>query len=308
MNFYNELLKLDNKDIDTLVDYRIEYLERNKERSYIGYNAENNFINHKVEIKNNERAYSLEVRCFHSGFIPKDTKVVYGMVYDGNGNISNDGCYYYIDNHDYIKDFCKYIKQFYVSNEYELFDYILDFLKGYFGCIEKISREDMFKLIKNDQGHNFDLTKEHGLSQFKGKGNALCTEYSVMAQNILSVFGITSYLTIGKIKTGDKEAESHAFNLISLPHDKDILVDFSNYVKIYDLDFEYLGDSPFIGNVGLIDQEFVNRLVNDEEVLEFEDYSYLIVGDTLAKISYDRNRSYFIDGEIYYGHSKKKCK
>lgn len=307
MNFYEELLKLNDDEIDILVDYRTKHLEKDKDISYLGYNAENNFVRHEVVENNSEKSYSLDMRCFYAGFIPKNTKVIYGMIYNRDGDVSNDGNYYFIDNHDYIKDFCKYIKDYEVTNEYELFDFILEYLKNYFGSIEKISREDMFKLIKDENGRNYDLVNEHKLSQFKGKGNALCTEYSIMAQNLMAVFGITSYLVIGKVKTGDYDEEAHAFNLISLA-DKDYLIDFSNYVRVLDTDFKYLGKTPFIGELDVLDQEFVNAFVNEEEVLEFEDYNYLIVGNTLAKISFDRKRNYFIDGQLELDKPKKKCK
>lgn len=307
MDFYKELIKLNDKEIDELVDYRIEWLEQDKDVNYIGYNAENNFVKHDVIENNNERSYNLTMRCFHVGFIPKNTKIIYGMIYSYDGNISNEGNYYYIDSHKYIKDFCKYIKDYDIDNEYELFNYILDFLRDYFGSIEKISRDDMFKLIKDDNNRNYDLINEHCLSQFKGKGNALCTEYSIMAQNLLSVFGITSYLVIGKIKTGDNEEDAHAFNLISV-NDNDYLIDFSNYVRVLDVNFEYLGESPFIGKLDVIDQEFVDAFINEEEVLEFDDYNYLVVGNSLAKISFDRKRRYFIDGQLDFGKIKKKCK
>lgn len=306
MNFYKELLKLNDEEIDILVDYRIDYLEQDKDVEYIGYNAENNFIKHNVVENDNEKSYSLDMRCFYAGFIPKNTKVIYGMIYGQDGNVSNEGNYYYIDSHKYIKDFCKYIKDYDIENEYELFDYILDYLKDYFGSIEKISREDMFKLIKDENNRNYNLTNEHGLSQFKGKGNALCTEYSIMAQNLLSFFGITSYLVIGKIKTGDYDEEAHAFNLISV-NNKDYLIDFSNYVRVLDEKFKCLGKSPFMGELDVIDQEFVDALVNEEEVLEFDDYNYLVIGNTLAKISFDRKRRYFIDGQLEFGKTKKKC-
>lgn len=307
MDFYKELLKLNDEEIDILVDYRVECLENDKEVDYIGYNAENNFIKHDVVENNNERSYSLDMRCFHGGFIPKNTKVIYGMIYSFDGKVSNEGNYYYIDSHKYIKDFCKYIKNYDIANEYELLDYILDYLKEYFGSIEKISREDMFKLIRDENNHNYNLINEHSLSQFKGKGNALCSEYSIMAQNILSFFGITSYLVIGKIKTGDFDEEAHAFNLISI-NNNDYLIDFSNYVRVLDINFKYLGKSPFIGRIDILDQEFVDALINEEEVLEFDDYNYLVIGDTLAKISFDRKRKYYIDGQLDFGKTKKKCK
>ena len=208
MDFYNELINLSDFEIDYLVEQRVKYLDDGKtsENDFIGYKADNNTIKKEVETTESGRSYGIEMRCFHSGYIKENTKIIYGMIYDGDGNISNDGNYYYIDNHDYIKDFCKYISKIEISNEYELFEYLLDFLKEYFGFFEQIGRSEMFKLLVDNYGKNINPINEHGLSWFKGKGNALCTEYSIMAQNILSFFGIDSFLVIGTIKTGDEKS------------------------------------------------------------------------------------------------------
>ena len=314
MDFYNELINLSDNEIDTLVEERINELDdRNTtEDDFIGYEADNNII--KKEIKYNEsgKSYGIDMKCFYSGYIKENTKIVYGMIYDGEGNISNNGSYYYIDTHEYINDFCKYISKIEVSNEYELFEYLIDFLKEYFGYFEKISRNEMFKLIVDNYGRNITPINEHGLSWFKGKGNALCTEYSIMAQNILNVFGIESYLVIGTIKTGNGKPEGHAYNLLKIfneaGHEKNLLIDFCNHVNTYDINFKLIAPSPFIEELQYLDQEFINELVNNRKHLIFGDYNYMIVGNTLTKLSYDRNRDYYISGDIYYGPNVKKCK
>lgn len=314
MDFYNELINLSDFEIDYLVEQRVKYLDDGKtsENDFIGYKADNNTIKKEVETTESGRSYGIEMRCFHSGYIKENTKIIYGMIYDGDGNISNDGNYYYIDNHDYIKDFCKYISKIEISNEYELFEYLLDFLKEYFGYFEQIGRSEMFKLLVDNYGRNINPINEHGLSWFKGKGNALCTEYSIMAQNILSFFGIDSFLVIGTIKTGDEKSSGHAYNLVKIydgeGDEKNLLVDFCNHVNTYDTRFRLIAPSPFIEQLDYIDQEFVNRLVNNEMHLIFEDYNYMVIGNTLAKISYERNRDYYISGDIYYGIDVKKCK
>ena len=314
MDFYNELIGLTDTEIDYLVERRVSYFEDElkNEDGFIGYKADNNVMKHQVEENEYGRSYGVEMRCFHSGYIKEKTKIIYGMIYDGYGNISNDGNYYYIDTHEYLNDFCKYISKYDVSDEYELFEYLLDFLKEYFGYFEQIGRSKMFKQFVDNNGHNIKPINEHGLSWFKKKGNALCTEYSVLAQNILSLFDIESYLVIGTIRTGDKKSEGHAYNLLRIYNEegkeKNILIDFCNHVNVYDIRFKKIAHSPFIEELEALDQEFVNQLVNQEKHLIFEDYNYMVIGNTLAKITYDRNRDYYISGDLYYGFDVKKCK
>lgn len=308
MDFYKELLYLNDKEIEKLVESRIDYLEDDKEDAdLIGYNADEDIRSNSLNIEGDELVYNYSTECFYSGFIKEGTKVVFGMQFDPFGHISNGGSYYYIDTYDYIYEFSKYIKQFEIENEYELFDYILDFLKNYYGYKSNVKREDMFKLICNENGF-YKPTKEHGISWFKGKGNAECTEYSIMAQNILSVFGIESHLVIGNVKTGNN-SECHAFNLVSLP-DKDMLLDFANYTRVVDINFRTLCESPFIGDIERIDMELVENLVNNNAHLIFDDYSYFVLGDSLSKISPERKRDYYVDGEIYIDDyiKKNKCK
>lgn len=314
MDFYNELINLSDNEIDCLVEKIVNELDDGKttEDDFIGYKADNNIIKQEIKYSKSGKRYDVVMRCFVSGYIKENTKIIYGMSYDADGNISNNGNYYYIDNHEYIKDFCKYISRIEISNEYELFEYLLDFLKEYFGYFKKINRNEMFKLIVDNYGRNMTPINEHGLSWFKGKGNAMCTEYSIMVQNILTTFGIESYLVIGTIKTGSEKAVGHAYNLLSIydeeENEKNLLIDFCNHVNAYDTNFKLIAPSPFIEELECIDQEFINKLINAEKHLIFDDYNYMIVGNTLAKIYYDRNRDYYISGDIYYRPNVKKCK
>lgn len=313
MDFYNELIYLSDEEIDCLVEKKVEELDDGitRDDEYIGYKANNNYTQHEIEENGN---YFVETKCFYSGYISENTKIIFGMTCDTEGRVSNRGDYYYLDNHEYINKFCKYISKFDISNEYELFEYLLDFLKEYFGCIEQIDRSEMFKLIVDNNGNSIKPLNEHGLSWFKGKGNAMCSDYSVVAQNILSIFGIESYFVMGVIKIGDKKPGGHAFNLLKIydkeGNEKNLLVDFFNHVKTYDIDFKYIAPSPFIGELEIIDQEFVDEFVLDEKHLTFEDYNYMVIGNTLARIAYDRNRDYYIGSEIscYTEYDVKKCK
>ena len=305
MDFYRKLLELKDEEVKNIVEETIKQKEEesdscNEDNNTIGY-----VLQHNPELEviiNNEEEddFGVDIICFHPGYVKFGTKVVYGMVYDFRGISSNDGKYYYIDDESYIYDFCNYIRQYDVIDEYELMDYMLEFIRQYFGYFNKnTDREEMFKLLKNSHNKNIEPVKEHGLSWFKDNGNALCSEYSIVAQNLLNVFGIDSYLVIGREKTGDEKGESHAFNIVDFVEDESkeevhALVDFANFVTIYDLDFNECGESPFIGLLEDFSDEFVDQLINDEKHMTFEDYSYVIVNDRLVHLVYDRKRDYYI--------------
>lgn len=313
MNFYNEIKLHSDEEISKLVESKIKELENNSVDEeiidFIGYNIDYKFSKHELEKKDGIKKFNLDISCFYPGYIREGVKVIYGIYYDTLGNASNNGQYYYVDTHDYITDFCKCIAKEDIVNEHELFQCILEFLKKYYGYIEKRDRKDMFKLLRDNNDNNIAPFNEHGLSWFRGMGNALCTEYSIMAQNILSVFDIDSYLVIGEEQVGKNDGEGHAFNFVSLK-DRDFLVDFSNFVKVYDIDFSLLGITPFVGEIDKLNQDFVSRFVDDGEHLSFEDYNYLVVGDVLAKIFFDRKRKYYISSEVKpikeIGYVKKK--
>ena len=304
MDFYNEIIKFDKESAREITKERLKYLEDNCiGPSILGYKIGSKFTKQEVLEKNGKTIFDLDISCFYPGYLKKNTKVVYGLFYDNLGNASNDGNYYYIDYDNYIYDFVDFIKDKDVVNEADLFGYILDFLKEYFGNIEKIKREDMFKLILDKNQVNIDPVNEHKLSSFKGKGNAMCTEYAVMAQNILSVFGIDCYLMIGTQKLGSDAGEWHAFNLVSYidedDNEKSYLVDFCNCVTIFDERFNRIGFNPFIREIDTIDQELVNDLINNEKHLVLPNYNYYVLGNSIFEITDGRFRDYNLDNNLY---------
>ncbi len=68
-----------------------------------------------------EKTISLQfmVRCFYNQFLPKNMKVVYGLRWDSlSGKASNRGNYYYMNDQEYLYDFCKFIKDKEIVDEY----------------------------------------------------------------------------------------------------------------------------------------------------------------------------------------------
>lgn len=313
MDFYNELINLSDDKVESFVSDKIELLESEKrkkeERVTLGYHLDYNPMFHPFLTEDKNINLNFDVGCYYKGYISKGSKMVYGVVLSlDNRYAHNGGGYYYIDGDSYIYDFCRYVRDYEICNEYELFDCILNFLNDYYGHISDIGRDDMFKMIMVNNGRCFEPVNEHKLSDFKGRGNAFCSEYSVMAQNILCVFDIDSYLFIGKLKNDD-EVENHAFNVVNFIEknsDKEIsaIVDFADYVNIYDFNFEKVGISPYVAKIDKFDDELLDGLLHRDFHLLYNDYDCMILGDNTLMIGYDSTRDYYIDNSIIFD---KKC-
>lgn len=306
MDFLEQIRNLDDEEIKKVVKRKIEELEKSKHNDpkEIGFIVDKDPTAFESFEIDGVKCFELGMNCFHPGYIKKGTKIIYGLSYDNNAQARNEGAYYYLDDEEYLYEFCKYIKDKDIVNEYELFDYILLFLRSYFGVIEDRSRSDMFKLIWQDEKRLFSPVKEHSIKDFKGKGNALCTEYSVTSQNILSLFGIEAYLFIGNERLDDEKGSCHAFNMISFNEsdtgeEVNALIDFSTPVNIFDINFNVTGVSPYITYLSEFNEEFVEDFLYHNRNVTAEDYAYYIIGDSMLNVAYERNRTYYIDSMVY---------
>lgn len=308
MDFLDEIKDLSDKEIEKKVQETIEELEEisyedNGEIDTIGYKLNYNPEEFNITELELSKQFPVDIRCFYSGYIRRGLRFVYGIAYDDLGLTSSDGRYYYIDDDSYILDFFKYIKNIEILNEHELFCVVLDFIKDYFKSIEDISRNEMFRMITKSGRIYYEPKSEHKFSEFKGRGNAMCSEYSLMACNILNVLGYDTYLVVGREHTEGKKGENHAFNFISYTEketgkEKGALLDFANYVQVFDMNYNAIGISPFIGELEKLNEELVYDVVNNDKHLVFEDYSYIIIGKGAYKIGYGRNRDYYISNEL----------
>lgn len=314
MDFFEIIKELSDEELEKVVQQKIKDLEMEKlldEPSEIGYIVDYNPTRFDMSVIDDVKCFDLDINVFYTGYIKKGTKIIFGLFYDDIGNAKNDGCYYYMDDEGYICDFCRYIKDKDVTNEYELFNYILTFLNNYFGIIKDINRHEMFQMIYKDEDNYFPPIEEHSIKSFKGKGNALCSEYSATAQNILCVFGIESYMIIGNQKTDNEKTESHAFNIISFDEkstkkEVNLLIDFSVPVKVYDMKFNIIDLVPYIAVLDRFDQKFVMDLIYNNEHIISEDYCYVIIGDSIFNMTYDRNRNYSLDNMVYSDELENK--
>ena len=303
MDFYNEIINLSDEELERVVQLRINQLEReskkrNQNIDVIGYDIGYNPILHDINKPNVKP--SMRTVYVYDGYIPKNTRMIYGAtdeVY--STSYSNIGCYYYVDDDSYILDFIKYIRNKNLRNEYELFSCILYFSMNYFHTIEEISRYDMFKLINTKEGTFFDPVNEHKFSSYKGKGNAMCSEKSLMANNLLNFLGLDTSLVLGTLSGNAIEPGYHAFNIIEYKEtetNKKIIaiIDFASHTKVLDEQLNINGYVPFIGEIELEENKLKEYLAENDNSFEFEEYGYMRVGDEVLYITDKKRRKYSI--------------
>ena len=311
MDIYLQIKDLEDEELKDFVEERIKKLEDksledNNYSDTIGYKIDYNLTTKILTDINDKSDMDIIIRWLHYGYIKKNTRIVYGINSTGiNGCLyGNSGNYYYVDDDSYILEFCKIIKNQEILDEYDFFEYVLDFIRLYFGSIELISREDMFKMIVNSSGRYYEPIKKHNLSDFKKKGNAMCSEYATLANNILSFFGFDIYYVIGETCATTLPPVKHAFNFMRFTEkqtgeEENILIDFMKSIPIVDIDGSMLSLSPYIGHIDEINDELISELSNDERRLIMSEYEYTKINDSLLQIAYpDIEREYYINQEL----------
>lgn len=307
MDFYEEIKDLEMEELEKVVKEKIKVLEEasyedNPELDTIGFEIDYNPTNVLIDLLNGEETIGIDSNCFYVGYARRGLRMVYGLSYGHENIVSNDGNYYYLDDDSYILEFCKYIQDKEVNNEYELFNYVLKFINDYFKKIKDIDRYQMFHMIKKSKRDYYDPIKEHKFSEFKGKGNAMCSEIAVVAGNILNVFGMDTHIIIGHTKIDGGEESAHAYNMISYKETEtgeniDAIIDFSYHTEVCDINYKNIMCVPFIGEIEKLDTELVKKIVYENEILSFEDYFYMLLGNTIIKLGCQRNRNYYIGKE-----------
>ena len=302
MNLLKKIEKLDDNELEKFVKKRIALLEL-KKRSEMISNTVGFLLDYNPSCYDlldcSDEICEIPIISKFDGYIPLGTRIVYGMYYNINQKIvSNNGYYYYMNDDKYILEFCKYIKNKKVFDEFELFDYLLEFCQKYFGTIEFIKREDMKKLINVNDRAFYKPINEHGFSLFKNKGNYQCSEISIMVQNILSFLGFNISLIIGKEQLDGCNTESHAFNFIdfnySLTKEKlSLLFDAAIPVNVVDINCNVVGLSPYIHYLDKSKDETYYDLshgITDE--INCEDYNYVTMLDRFFTFGNDSYRHY----------------
>ncbi len=300
MDFLRKIQRLNDIQLQYLVENRIKLLEKEQEDKndtigyLLDYNSRSNIL-----FDCTEEMPPIDVIAKFDGYIPKDTRIVYGLKWDFlNHIITNNGKFYYIDDDDYILEFCRYIKQKDVLDELELFDYILEFCQKYFGLIKFLDREDMIKLIYKNETTFFDPIHESVFSLFKSKGNYQCTEIGVMTQNILSFLGYDISLIIGVEKTDNNEKECHAFNLMDFKNDltqddTTILLDFALPIPVVNIKNEIIGEAPYVYYLDKSKDEIYSDIMyNKIPEITCENYFYMLMNEQIVLLGQGDYRHY----------------
>lgn len=255
------------------------------------YNIDCNTIGTDVGINprnytNEEYDYGLNIWC---GYIPKNTRIVYAVYGYSNYRSSNGGQYYYLDDESYILDFFKYIKDKDIDDNYDFILCVNKFLKQYLvRDINKVDREEMFKLICKNEEDYYEPIKEHSILDFKNNGAAECSEYSAITENIFSIFGFDIYYMMDR---------THAYNLL-IEEGKVSILDYANWVCCFDINYKYLGRLPYYVEIPEFDDELFDNIKNFKERIKLPDYYFLVMNDDLIEVRNGEERDYGIDGMI----------
>ncbi len=303
MNFYYMIRNLSNEQIKELLSLKIDelkyYASAYKER-FIGIDCD---INPLLEMGGEQK---LNSQAIWQGFIPEDVKIIYSFLPNKNGFTTNNGCYYYIDNHDYLYEFALYIKEQEIKDSLDFLKHVYTFIDDYFFSLDTYNktRMEMHQPFLNSNGRYITPSTGHHLSDFKGKNNAKCSEYSAIAENILSVFGYKTIYLGGAVNT-KYGSGGHAFNLAVIDNIPCIL-DFTIPVETYDFQGKIIEISPFLGVITDFNQETLHNHIYDYIPYEFDDYEYLVIGDTTIMINNNSTRSYIAGKVEYYNQKIKK--
>lgn len=306
MDFYEQIKNMSDEEIKAYLDELIPELEEESKKingNVFGFEIEYNQDKSKLEYLKDQAAYHINLHYLYSGYMPKNTKVIYG-IHTERHIITNNGMFYTLDDDKYIYAFCKYIKEIDVIDEEDLFDYLLIFLNAYYGSGKKGNRDEMFKLICKDEKTYMEPIVEHKFSSFKGKGNAMCSEYAIMASNILNVFGFYGSTIIGQLKKGSREAECHTFNIIEYVNDEgkqvSFLVDFAVGVDVFNIDYKKIGESPYV-----LELENIEDMPLDFHITG-KDYFNAAFGRSILPCATEEDRDYFTCNNIVINKPRQK--
>ncbi len=301
MDFYNTIKNLDDEQIKELISLKIDKL------TYQSYVFPNRFIGIDCDI-NPKRNFYGEVesksQSVWQGFIPKDVRIIYSFLPNEEGYTVNNGCYYYIDDDTYLYEFAKYIKRKEIKSEFEFLTHVYNFIENYFyGLIpHDYTREQMHHPLLGADGKCIEPTSGHHFLDFKAANNAMCSEYSAMAQNILSIFDYTMIYFCGAVKS-NVGCGGHVFNF-GLVNSNPCIMDFTIPVEVFSLNNEPSYYSPFLGPVKDYSNETFKKHFFNQIPYDFNDYHYVETSNQFNMIA-DGNQRHYVIGNISYYKTEK---
>ncbi len=303
MDFYNTIKNLDEEQIRELISFKIDqlrYLSRVFPNRFIGVDCN---INPELTLDGEVEQKSQAV---WQGFIPEDVKIVYSYVKNEDGYTVNNGCYYYMDDFDYIYEFAKFIKAKAPENEMGFLTFLQNFIDQYFRgiTIKEQKRDDMHRPLVDKEGRYIAPTIGHHFSDFKGINNARCSEYSAMAQNILSIFDYKMMYLDGAVNTPDAKG-GHSFNF-TIVDGIPCIIDFTMAVATISLNGEFVTYTPFIGYINDYSPENLRQHILEREPFDFLDYYNLLAKENIFTVVTGHKRNYIVGNVEYYDKTLRK--
>ena len=261
MNLLEKVLNCTEEELDDIVKDSIDsYNKISDKKDMLGFTG----LGHTNEI--------------HKGFINLDTRIKYA-----SQNIED----YSMKTTDYFYEFARFIRSNNIDNKKKLIYNLEYFINNYFGYPKEGSREEVFnyEAMKNSKTDEefFTALESNQIGDLKGKGVALCTEKSALAEQLLSMYDIESYYAIGCVEN-EKEETQHCYNIVKRKNDYAIL-DYSLPVTYYKTSKKMKSYIQFVG--AMTNEEFIN-FINGDISKEYSDY-YIKDG---KKIERENKRTY----------------
>ena len=291
------------EELRELAEEAIEYFtnlahKENKDSSFIGSDLDINPTNYHLAEKDFAGEKFVDGVNIWNGYVPKGMKINYGRFLDDTNKLSLcKGCYYYVDDDSYIYEFYRFIKNQDIENDFDIISAAYRFTEKYFDKkIGARDREEIHKLIYENDKVFFRPIREHSFKNFKQNGSAMCTERALMAENLISVMGLEIIYMMDM---------GHAYNIYAHYEGSETeiyVLDFANWVECYNVNFKLIGTAPFMGLIEGCNNEMIDRVVNGGERIEVEDYYLYSINGGIYRIPFNESRNYGTD----FGMDEKK--
>jgi len=233
MTLQEKILKCDEKEVEYLISRTLDKINSSCERKVLGVNDSLKFQPTKP----------------HKGFIGENIKIRPHAFIEP----------YEVKTRDYFYEFAKYIRSNNIDNEYHLYCCILHFSREY------LLSQDVENGMANSFIKYYEI-KEFG--DFKKNNKAACLEFSIIAQNLLALFGFETYICFGYLEHDTSVLPTpHAYNIIKIDNNY-CLVDYMNPVLVYEGD-KVVNYWLFEGN---INENELNDFLNGNITKEFQEY------------------------------------
>ena len=267
----NDLLDLikqcqSEEEIKELIDYFVgEFTKEARQLNNVDYIGVNADLNPKFNIVHDMDDLLGDLAPSNSswrGYIPRDVRVNYKNV--THRGVTHSEGFYYMGDESYLYEFAKFIKDKNVPGVLAFLIHVHDFVHQYFDRgIAAVSREQIHSTIFDQHEQRVLFSKKNYLSDLKGLGAALCTEYTVMGQNIMTIFGLTTDVVCDN---------SHIYNVYFDPDGEINIVDFQHVINMYDINHNFVRTLPFIETIEDCDEKKYRLMLFGLERFPFDNY------------------------------------